>query len=256
MTRTLALATAGLLLAHGVASAATAAPSITGMWDFQGRVQSDRIKPVPPPVTPEVKAIMDKKRAARPPGVNREVSNILCLPTGFPQMMQWKSPIEILETPGRISVLSEHDPGNDEPRTIYLNRKLPAEVDPSWNGYSVGKWEGKTLVVTTIGLNDRGSVGRGVPRTPTTKIVERFDLSAKGKILTDVLTITDPATLTAPWTVTLRYTRMPIDSERFEAVCEPDLDALKLLDLKTVAAYDDEAARLIDPTQQYNPGSR
>jgi hypothetical protein len=70
------------------------------------------------------------------------------------------------------------------------------------------------------------------------------------------MTLTAPAVLTGPWTVTLRYSRMPEDSERFEAVCEPDLEALKVTDLASLKETDVEAARLLDPTQQYNPGSR
>lgn len=236
-------------------AAAPAKPAIAGMWDYQGRVAENQ-KIAEPPVTAAVKALLAKKRAMRDKGVTRSVANILCLPTGFPQMMQWKSPIEIFERPGRVAILSEHDPGNDEPRSIYLNRALPEEVDPSWNGYSVGKWDGPTLVVTTIGLNDRGNLFNGVPRTPTAKVVERFRVSTDGKTMTDEMTITDPAVLTGPWTVTLRYSRMPEDSERFEAVCEPDLEALKVTDLASLKETDVEAARLLDPTQQYNPGSR
>lgn len=245
----------GIALAAHAAPAHTARPSITGMWDYQGRVTENQ-KIAEPPVTPAVKALLAKKRAARERGVTRSVSNMLCLPTGFPQMMQWKSPIEILESPGRVTVISEHDPGNDEPRTIYLNRKAPSDADPSWNGYSTGQWVNGALVVATIGLNERGSLFNGVPRTPTAKVVETFRLSADGKSLTDQLTITDPAVLTAPWTVTLRYVRMPADSERYEAVCEPDLDALKIADLASLKETDIEAARLLDPAQSYNPGSR
>jgi hypothetical protein len=253
----LALALLACVIALPVCTQAATAPRprITGMWDYQGRDQ-DKAEITPPQVTPAVKALMDRARAARAGGVTRRVANMLCLPTGFPQMMQWKSPIEILETPGRVTVLSEHDPGNDEPRTIYLNRPMPTDPDPSWNGYSVGRWEGSTLVVTTIGLNDRGSLGSGVPRSPTAKIVEKFRLANGGKTLTDELTVTDPAVLTAPWTFTLRYTRMPPDSERFEAVCEPDLEALKLVDLQKARLYDEEANRLVDPNLAYNPGAR
>ena len=245
----------GLAIVGGTAAVA-AEPDITGLWDYQGRGRG-AARPEGPPVTPALAAQIKMQTAARDKndGV-RGVGNMLCIPTGFPQMMMWKSPIEILESPGRVSVLSEHDPGNDEPRTIYLNRAMPAAPDPSWNGYSIGKWEKGDLVVTTIGLNDRGNLPGGVPRTPTAKIVEHFHLLDGGKTLTDTLTITDQAVLTAPYSVTLRYTRMPIDSERYEAVCEPDLDALKLVDLKKASQYDDEAARLLDPNQQYNPGSR
>jgi hypothetical protein len=250
--RTFVLAVVGSALAHGAASAAPGA--FTGMWDYQGRIEG-RAR-IAPPVTPAVKALLDRKLAARDGGVTRNVANMLCLPAGFPQMMMWKSPIEILETPGRVSVLSEHDPGNDEPRTIYLSRKAPAAPDPSWNGYSIGKYVGAELVVTTIGLNDRGAMLGGIPRTPKAVVVEHFKLADGGKTLTDTLTVTDPTVLTAPYTATLTYKRMPIDSERFEAVCEPDLEALKLVDLKKAAAYDEEAARMLDANQQYNPGAR
>jgi hypothetical protein len=181
---------------------------------------------------------------------------MLCLPTGFPVLMQWKSPIEILESPGRVTVISEHDPGNDEPRTIYLNKQPPADLAPAWNGYSTGVWSGKTLVVTTIGLNDRAPLLGGVPRTEKTKIVERFTLQKGGKELEDQLTMTDPTVLTAPWVVTLRYARMPADSERLEAVCEPDLGALKTTDLAALKGLDPDADRLLDPALQYNPGSK
>jgi hypothetical protein len=228
---------------------------LTGMWDYQGRVEEKRIV-APPPVTPAIAERQAKRRAAEQGGFVRSVGNMLCLPTGFPQMMQWKSPIQILEVPGRIVILSERDPGNDEPRTIYLDRKMPDEVDPSWNGYSVGRWEKGVLVVETKGFNDRAMLLQGVPRTPQTTAVERFSLSEGGKVLVDEITFTDPVVLTRPWTVALKYDLMPADSERFEAVCEPDLPALKETDLKARAPLDLEAARMLDPDSQYNPGAK
>ncbi|MEO6376943.1 MAG: hypothetical protein ABIO37_02860, partial [Caulobacteraceae bacterium] len=125
-----------------------------------------------------------------------------------------------------------------------------------WNGYSVGKWQGDVLVVETKGLSDRGSLPGGVPRTTKTSVTERFHLENGGKLLIDEMTFEDPVTLTKPWTVALKYDRMPEDSERFEAVCEPDLDALKAVDLKALAEIDSEAARMLDPTKQYNPGAK
>jgi hypothetical protein len=247
---------AGCLVAGsaGAAFAAQAVPDITGSWDYRGRVEANRDSN-PPPAKPEVQARLDKKREAGKTGFVRGVSNILCLPTGFPAMMQWKSPIEILQTKGKVTVLSEHDPGNDEPRTIYLNRAMPDEPDPSWNGYSVGKWEGPVLVVQTAGLNDRASVF-GLPRGATTKVTERFHLEDGGKTLIDAVTVEDPRTLTKPWTVTLKYDRMPEDTERYEAVCEPDLEALKGVDLAAIKDIDVEAARLLDPDLAYNPGAK
>lgn len=242
------------LTALMLAGTAHAAPDLTGFWDYRGRVEAARDSN-PPPVIPELAARRAKAAKAREGGFVRSVSNMLCLPTGFPAMMQWKSPIEILAGAGRLVVLSEHDPGNDEPRTIYLDRPMPADPDTSWNGYSVGHWEGETLVVETSGFNDRSSVF-GLPRGATTKVIERLHLEDGGKTLIDALTVTDPKTLTAPWTVTLKYDRMPADTERFEAVCEPDLEALKATDLKAIKDIDSEAARMLDPKLAYNPGAK
>ena len=60
--------------------------------------------------------------------------------------------------------------------------------------------------------------------------------------------------LTKRWVVGFRYTRMPLGTERLEAVCEPDLLALKALDLPSLKDTDVEAARLLDPSLQYNAG--
>jgi hypothetical protein len=256
MARVSAICLLGALAALQAAPASAAsAGKLTGMWDYQGRVEEKRTL-APPSVTPAVAERQARRKAAEQGGFVRSVSNMLCLPTGFPQMMQWKSPIQLLEVPGRLVVLSERDPGNDEPRTIYLDRKMPDEVDPSWNGYSVGHWEKDVLVVETRGFNDRAMLLQGIPRTPQTTAVERFSLAEGGKVLIDEITFTDPTTLTRPWTVALKYDRMPVDSERYEAVCEPDLAALKETDLKARAGLDLEAARMLDPNSGYNPGAK
>ncbi len=248
------LAGTALALVAGAAVAAPASPDITGTWDYRGRVEANR-DANPPPATPEIAAMLAKKREAGKGGYVRNVANLLCLPTGFPALMQWKSPLVILQTKGRVTVISEHDPGNDEPRTIYLDRTMPEEPDPSWNGYSVGKWEGGVLVVKTAGLNDRATVF-GLPRSETTKVTERFHLEDGGKTLIDAVTVEDSKTLTKPWTVSLKYDRMPEDSERYEAVCEPDLEALKAVDFAAIKDFDGEAARMLNPDLAYNPGGK
>ena len=248
----------GLAIVGGTAAVA-AEPDITGLWDYQGRGRG-AARPEGPPVTPALAAQIKMQTAARDKndGV-RGVGNMLCIPTGFPQMMMWKSPIEILQTRGRITVISEHDPGPDEPRTIYMNKPQATDYDLTWNGHSVGHWEGETLVIDTVGLNDRVMVtgrGLGVPRTPTTHVVEHMHLEDAGKTLIDEITVTDPATLTKPWIMTAHYNRMPEGTERFEAVCETDFEALNETDLEKAKVYDSAAARLADPKYKYNPGGR
>ena len=234
-------------------AAAQSHPDLTGMWQFEFSGWNPAASPHAPVLKPAAQAIFDKRRASSKTGYVRSVQNILCLPTAFPVLMMWRSPIEIMSAPGRLSIITEHDPGNDEPRTIYLTEKThPADIDETWNGHSIAHWEGPVLVVDTIGFNDRGELFEGVPRTETTHIVERFRLTGDGKSLIDQMTIDDPATFVSPWRFEMKFDRLPPDTERLEAVCEPDLDALKALDLNSVKDIDPEAARLLDPSRHYN----
>ncbi len=249
----LALAPLAALLTMSAARAAMPA-DLSGVWQYdRDRAALDRATPA---VTPKVAALLKAKRAAREAGYVREVQNLKCLPTGMPLLMQWISPIYIFQDYGRVAILTEDDPGNDQPRTIYLNEKAHPPTDtliPSWNGHSIGHWEGPVLVVDTIGFNERAILFAGVPRTTKTHIVERFSVSADGQTLTDAMTMDDPDVLTAPWTKVLAYKRMPSDTERLEAVCEPDLAALGQLDWNKFKDVDEEAARMADPAQRYNP---
>jgi len=246
----------GLAAAAALASgAARAAPKdLSGAWLYdRDKAALDRSRP---PVTPKIAELMEKKRVARDAGYVRSVQNLMCLPSGMPQMMQWISPIYIYQDNGRVVILTEDDPGNDQPRTIYMNEKAHPSADtlvPSYVGHSIGHWEGAVLVVDTIGFNDRATMFGGAPRTPKTHIVERLSVSADGQTLSDAMTIDDPDVLTKPWTKTLYYKRMPADTERLEAVCEPDLVALSKLDPNKYKDIDEEAARMVDPAQRYNP---
>jgi hypothetical protein len=243
---------AAFALALGFGSA-RAEPDITGMWqyDFSRAPGAPR---TPPAVTPKIAAMEALRRAASQKGYVRSLSNMKCLPTGMPQLMTWRSPIEIMQGFGRISILTEHDPGNDEPRTIYLNEhEHPKDLAPSWNGHSIGHWDGQVLVVDTVAMNDL--VG-GAPRTEASHIVERFHLAQGGKVLLDDMTLEDPQVLTKPYTMTLKFNRLPNTEERLEAVCEPDLEAMQKLDIEALKAFDIEAQHMTDPTQRYNPGGK
>jgi hypothetical protein len=242
----------------GAVNARAAMPGdLSGIWLYdRDRAALDR---APPAVTPKVAALLAAKRTARQDGYVREVQNLKCLPTGMPLLMQWISPIYIFQDYHRVAIITEDDPGNDQPRTIYLDEKAHPSADtlfPSWNGHSIGHWDGPVLTVDTVGFNERATMFAGVPRTPKTHIVEKFAVSADGQTLTDTMTIDDPEVLTAPWTKALAYKRMPADTERLEAVCEPDLEALQSFDWNKYKAIDEEAARMADPAQRYNPGAR
>ncbi|HEX7874040.1 MAG TPA: hypothetical protein VF475_14085 [Sphingobium sp.] len=252
------IAMAGLIatVASLAPLAAHAQADITGMWQIRlstegGDASDAKTDAAAPKLKPAAQAWVDRRRAADKGGFVRNVSNMKCLPTGFPNMMQWRSPIMIMQGFGRIAIITEHDPGNDEPRSIYLNRSHAEPVDPSWNGDSVGHWEGETLVVDTVGLNGRGG-SHFAPITEKTRVTERFTLTNGGKTLVDTLTFADPDVFVEPYTMAWTFDRLPDTAERMEAVCEPDLDALSATDLAKLKDVDDEAARMLDPEYRYN----
>jgi len=82
-------------------------------------------------------------------------------------------------------------------KTFTDGRPLPENPNPSWLGYSVGRWEGGALVVETIGFNDRGMVPAGVPMTETTRVTERFERTDFGHMKLQII-MEDPRTFTKP----------------------------------------------------------
>lgn len=213
----------GLALGGGSAALAAPAPGLTAVWLLDQHTY-DHQEEFRPPLKPEVKAIADAKRAKRENGGAVLSDNgKKCLPVGMPSMVTNEFALEILETPGRVTMLSE---SSTLPRTIALDRKTHlTDQEPSWNGDAVGRWEGKTLVVETTGLNDRIShmpFGFGGVMSLTTKITERYSLADGGQTLVNQMTFDDPNVLIAPWTVTYKYHRAEPGAQLWEYVCEVD----------------------------------
>ena len=102
-------------------------------------------------------------------------------------------------------------------------RPLPVDPQPAWLGYSVGKWDGNTLVVDTNGLNDQTWLDDGgYPHSEALKVTERFTRRDFGHL--DIqITIDDPEAYTRPWTVTIPKELMP-DTELIEWMCENEKD--------------------------------
>ena len=109
-------------------------------------------------------------------------------------------------------------------REIFLDgRPLPKDPDPSWYGYSVGKWEGDDLVVDSIGFNGKGWLDiNGHPTTDALHVIERYRRKDFGHLSIDI-TIDDPKAYTKPWTVHEEPRLLP-DTELLEAVCENNQD--------------------------------
>jgi hypothetical protein len=123
----------------------------------------------------------------------------------------------IIHTPAMIALLYES--GTGRYRQIYMDgRKLPEDPNPSWLGYSVGHWEGNTLVVESAGFNDRSWLDRaGHPHSEKLRVTERFRRIDFGHLQYEI-TYDDPDTLTKPLTISLAV-NYRADTDMLENVC-------------------------------------
>jgi hypothetical protein len=148
---------------------------------------------------------------------SRDNPDAHCLPLGLMQLHTHGQPRKIVQTPGVIVIVYEANSGL---RQIFTDgRSLPTDPQPWWYGYSVGKWEGDTLVVETAGFRDLGWLDvEGSPLTTSGKLIERFHRVDFGHLDIDI-TIDDLKAYTKPWTVTVHQRIMP-DTELIEFVCQ------------------------------------
>src|SRR5687767_11678475 len=204
--------------------------NISGAWvpmgAGRGAAAADP-KIAPPPATPIVlkpayAKMFDARRAADAEATKRgdapATPAVLCLPYGMPRMMTVASyPIEILQTPGQITIVTE---AFSEVRRVFLDQpQLPIDdVPPGYYGHSVGRWEGDTLVIETVGIKESVPGYNGMPHSSQMRIVERLRLVAPD-ILHDQITIHDPVVLEKPLMYTLGYRRLS-NYKMVEFVCE------------------------------------
>jgi len=140
-----------------------------------------------------------------------------CMPVSLPYH-QFFNLTRIVQTSALMVIL--HESPNSPHRTVFTDgRDLPKDPNPTYMGYSVGKWEGDTLVVTTAGFNDKGWLdSAGHPQTESLRITERYHRRDFGHLDFDI-TIDDPKVFTKPFTIKTQRTLQP-DTELLEDVCE------------------------------------
>ena len=150
------------------------------------------------------------------PGQGKDDPVALCKPSGALRLLTFPPYRKIIQTPGEIVLLSERDVTY---RQIFTDgRALPEDPSPSWNGYSVGKWQGDVLVVESVGFRDGTWLDRrGSPMTEAAKMTERYRRRTFGALDVEV-TIDDPKAYTKPWTVTLHQLLVP-DTELLDYFC-------------------------------------
>jgi hypothetical protein len=158
-------------------------------------------------------------RAQRMADNQKDNPDANCLPMGFMQLHGHPQPRKIVQTPELIVIMYE---GNQGLRQIFMDgRELP-EVDenlqPWWYGYSVGRWEGDTLVVESVGFVDDGWLDvYGSPLTTQGKLIERWRRTDFGHLEIDI-TVDDPKAYTKPFTVRVSH-QILLDAELIEFIC-------------------------------------
>jgi hypothetical protein len=137
-----------------------------------------------------------------------------CMPAGVPGFHLYGfQPLYFIQTPKEVLMIYSND---QQVRRVYLDVPHTADPKPSWYGESVGHYEGDTLVVDTIGLNDKTFVDNfRTPHSDKLHVVERFKLVDGGKAMQVNITFEDPDAFNAPWSVMQRYdlVRRPMDEE-------------------------------------------
>ena len=206
-------------------------PDLSGIWQVQGDPRAPNglfglgeslnsryfrdilsdFKPEERPLTP---LGVERLRQHTQPGAFNPTLN--CLPDGVPHGDLLPEPFKIMHTPGVIVMLYEVETTF---RQIFMDgRKHPADMSPTWQGYSVGRWEGDTLVIDTVGFNDKSWLdAQGTPHSEDMRIEERFHRRDYGHMdLT--ITITDPQIFTKPITFSVVEELLP-DTDLLEHYC-------------------------------------
>ena len=167
------------------------------------------------PFRPWAKELLDQRRADD----SKDNPDVWCLPMGYMQFHLHPQPRKIVQTPALVVITYEANYGL---RLIYTDgRPLPPQGEPQpwWYGYSVGRWDGDTLVVQSNNFLDGGWLDVwGSPLTDAATITERFTRPTFGA-LDIVVTIDDPKAYTAPFTVGLSQ-RIMVDEELIEFICD------------------------------------
>jgi hypothetical protein len=151
---------------------------------------------------------------------SRDDPNGNCLPPAGPRMMTTPYPMEIVQLPEQQRIFMVFEGGAHIWREIYMDgRAFPDDINPTWTGYSIGHWEGDTLVVEVRGFNEKTWLEMyGAPHTDELTVTERFSrpdlytLHYEG-------TIIDPGAYTEPWTVAMDIIWDP-DGELEEYICQ------------------------------------
>ena len=208
------------IAAAAAAAVAQAGPDLSGVWEVTMGV---RTRPGPgapelPALTPEYAQKLADFKAAQARGEDQESPQANCVPPGMPAIMNQPYPMELLFTPGKITIVIE---AYSQTRRIFMDgRGHPEDPDLTYNGHSIGHWEGDALVVDSVGFTPDTALGpgQGYRHSDKMHIVERFALIGPDTMQV-VTTVDDPKALARPFTST-KVLKRHRDWDIAEYVCE------------------------------------
>jgi hypothetical protein len=223
---------------------ATHFPDWSGVW---AKIRSDEVPvdedtkgvgtraPSPISYQPEYAARYEALQEKVRQGIPISLPATECLPLGMPYMLYTLYPMQVMMTPGMVTMITEYGGFH---RNIHIDRPMPEDTPPSYAGYSRGHWEGDTLVVKTIGLRgDTPIDANGLPHSEELTLTERYREVSPGRLEVSV-TMDDPKAFKKPYTrvtqwrfepdwvineyVCLENNRNPVDAEgNTHAVLKP-----------------------------------
>jgi len=201
-------------------------PDLSGIWQADaGRYLNNLAgEGVEVPMQPWAAAVYKERLDS----FGRDKPQVRCMPHGVPDAMLVPGiPFKIIQTPGVVVVLYEEF---NVYRQIFTDgRTLPTDPNPSWYGYSIGKWEGNTFVVDTAGFKEGTWLDNGGrPHTDALHLTERFRRPTFGTMEMDVA-IDDPKAYPKPWKAATVHFKLLPDTELIEHLCENEKDAVHLL---------------------------
>ncbi len=190
-------------------------PDLSGIWNGAGPMYRFNIAQdlQPEDIQPWAEALfLQRVRESR-----KDSPLAKCMPVSVPYH-QFFNMTRLVQTPTLLVVM--HESPNSPHRVVFTDgRDLPVDPNPTYMGYSVGKWEGDTLVVTTAGFNDKGWLdSAGHPQTESLRVIERYRRRDFGHMDFEI-TIEDPKVFNKPFTIKTQRLLQP-DTELLEDVCE------------------------------------
>jgi hypothetical protein len=199
-------------------------PDLSGLWNKISPTYSRDIAAdlKPGDIQPWAQALVQKRLE----DLGKDFMNVHCLPLGPAYITSSggssEGMVKIVQTPTLILFLN---PDLTYHQVFMDGRSLEASPSPSWMGYSVGRWEGDTLVVESSGFNDKTWLDRdGHPHTEALRTTERYRRRDFGHLDID-FTLNDPAVYAKPWTVQVKA-ELAADTELLEYVCNEDAQSV------------------------------